>query len=41
MAAKATGKSVQFSGMNIFRFANDKTAEIWNHRDDLSCNSVW
>jgi steroid delta-isomerase-like uncharacterized protein len=32
----ATGKSVTFSGVNIFRFGrNGKVAEIWNHRDDL------
>ena len=31
-----TGKSVTFSGVNIFRFRPDgKVAEIWNHRDDL------
>jgi len=32
---KPTGKTVQFSGVNIFRFANGKVIEIWNHRDDL------
>jgi len=27
-----TGKSVTFSGVNIFRFRSDgKVAEIWNH----------
>ena len=30
-----TGKKVVFSGVNIFRFANGKVVEIWNHRDDL------
>lgn len=30
-----TGKRATFSGVNIFRFAEDKVAEIWNHRDDL------
>jgi len=31
-----TGKSVTFSGVNIFRFRPDgKVGEIWNHRDDL------
>ena len=33
--AEPTGKTAQFSGMNIFRFANGKVVEIWNHRDDL------
>ena len=31
-----TGKRAQFSGVNIFRFANGKVIEIWNHRDDLA-----
>lgn len=31
----ATNKSVKFSGVNIFRIANGKVVEIWNHRDDL------
>jgi steroid delta-isomerase-like uncharacterized protein len=32
----ATGRSVTFSGVNIFRFGTDgKVIEIWNHRDDL------
>ncbi len=31
----ATGKQVKFSGVNIFRIANGKVVEIWNHRDDL------
>jgi len=31
-----TGKSAEFSGVNIFRFGDDgKVVEIWNHRDDL------
>ena len=30
-----TGRNGQFSGVNIFRFANGKVVEIWNHRDDL------
>ena len=30
-----TGKTAEFSGVNIFRFANGKVVEIWNHRDDL------
>jgi len=31
-----TGKRAEFSGVNIFRFADDgQVAEIWNHRDDL------
>ncbi len=32
---EATGKSVAFSGVNLFRFHGDTVAEIWNHRDDL------
>lgn len=32
---EATNKKVTFSGVNIFRFANGKVVEIWNHRDDL------
>jgi len=32
----ATGRTVTFSGVNIFRFgASGKVIEIWNHRDDL------
>jgi predicted ester cyclase len=35
-ALAPTGKRVEFSGVNIFRFGVDgKVAEIWNHRDDL------
>jgi steroid delta-isomerase-like uncharacterized protein len=31
-----TGRSMTFSGVNIFRFDDDgRVAEIWNHRDDL------
>jgi steroid delta-isomerase-like uncharacterized protein len=31
-----TGRSAEFSGVNIFRFgASQKVVEIWNHRDDL------
>jgi steroid delta-isomerase-like uncharacterized protein len=31
-----TGKHVEFSGVNIFRFGqHGKVVEIWNHRDDL------
>ena len=30
-----TGRTATFSGVNIFRFANGKVVEIWNHRDDL------
>jgi steroid delta-isomerase-like uncharacterized protein len=30
-----TGRSMSFSGVNIFRFENGLVAEIWNHRDDL------
>src|SRR5262249_4098356 len=31
----ATGKHIKFSGVNIFRIANGKVVELWNHRDDL------
>jgi predicted ester cyclase len=34
-AMAPTGRSIAFSGVNIFRFENGKVAEIWNHRDDL------
>ena len=34
-AVEPTGKTVEFSGVNIFRFRDGKVAEIWNHRDDL------
>ncbi len=30
-----TGKTVTFSGVNIFRLKAGKVVEIWNHRDDL------
>jgi len=30
-----TGKFVKIAGVNIFRFADGKVVEIWNHRDDL------
>ncbi len=30
-----TGKSIKFSGVNIYRIVNGKVVEIWNHRDDL------
>lgn len=36
MGAVPTGKPVRFSGINIFRFEDGKTVEIWNHRDDLA-----
>ena len=29
-----TGSPVEFAGVNIFRFADGKVAELWNHRDD-------
>ena len=29
-----TGQRVRFAGVNIFRFADGKVAELWNHRDD-------
>jgi steroid delta-isomerase-like uncharacterized protein len=34
-AVGPTGRSVQFSGVNFFRVADGKIAEIWNVRDDL------
>jgi steroid delta-isomerase-like uncharacterized protein len=30
-----TGRSVRFTGVNFFRLADGKIAEIWNVRDDL------
>jgi steroid delta-isomerase-like uncharacterized protein len=30
-----TGRSMKFSGVNLFRFRDGKVVEIWNHRDDL------
>jgi predicted ester cyclase len=35
-----TGKPAKFSAVNIFRIANGKVVEIWNHRDDLGCNEM-
>ena len=34
-AVEPTGRSVEFCGVNIFCFANDKVVELWNHRDDF------
>ena len=34
-AVPATGKPVEFTGVNIFRVRDGKVAEIWNYRDDL------
>lgn len=34
-AIDPTDKPAAFSGVNIFRFAEVKVVEIWNHRDDL------
>ena len=34
-AVAPTGTVVTFSGVNIFRLAEGKVVEIWNHRDDL------
>jgi steroid delta-isomerase-like uncharacterized protein len=32
----ATGRTAEFSGVNMFRFGDHgKVVEIWNHRDDL------
>ena len=30
-----TGKPAKFSAVNIFRIANGRVVEIWNHRNDL------
>jgi steroid delta-isomerase-like uncharacterized protein len=30
-----TGRRMEFSGINVFRFENGKVVELWNHRDDL------
>ena len=30
-----TGRNVRFSGVNFFRIADNRIAEIWNIRDDL------
>ena len=34
-AMAPTGRQVSFSGINVFRFADGKVVELWNHRDDL------
>jgi len=34
-----TGRFVEFSGVNFFRFRGGKVAELWNHRDDLGLAS--
>lgn len=34
-ATVSTGKHARFSLVNIFRIADGKVVEIWNHRDDL------
>ncbi len=34
-AIPPTGKAIEFTGVNIFRFHDGKVAEIWNYRDDL------
>ena len=34
-AVEPTGRSVAFTGVNIFRFEGGRVVEIWNHRDDL------
>jgi steroid delta-isomerase-like uncharacterized protein len=31
----SSGRRIIFSGVNIFRFSDDKVVELWNHRDDL------
>lgn len=30
-----TGRTMTFSGVNVFRFSGGKVVELWNHRDDL------
>ncbi len=30
-----TGKRIAYASVNIFRIADGKVVEIWNHRDDL------
>jgi steroid delta-isomerase-like uncharacterized protein len=30
-----TGRTMRFSGINVFRFSDGKVVEIWNHRDAL------
>jgi steroid delta-isomerase-like uncharacterized protein len=32
---EATGRTMRFSGINVFRFEDGKVVELWNHRDDL------
>ena len=32
---KPTGRKIEYSGVNIFRFEHGKVVELWNHRDDL------
>jgi steroid delta-isomerase-like uncharacterized protein len=34
-AVPPTGKHARFCGVNIFRIADGKVVELWNHRDDL------
>ena len=34
-AVAPTGRHARFSGVNIFRLAEGKVVEVWNHRDDL------
>jgi steroid delta-isomerase-like uncharacterized protein len=31
----ATGRRMEFSAINVFRFQDGRVVEIWNHRDDL------
>ncbi len=31
----ATGRHARFAGVNLFRLAEGKVVELWNHRDDL------
>jgi len=35
MGAKATGKAVNITGMNLFRIAGGKIQELWVEADDL------
>jgi steroid delta-isomerase-like uncharacterized protein len=30
-----SGRHMEFSAINVFRFADGRVVEIWNHRDDL------
>ena len=32
---EATGRTMRFSAINVFRFEDGKVVELWNHRDDL------